>query len=185
MLNLALSWDILIVVFFAVVMSAGFLLGQHRVVRIIMGCYVAMIAVQGLRSVLARIAGDVSVSLSSVGLPTDASVMGLGKIFLFALALLILLMKSGIDVTLERRQGRIGAIIATALLGFSAAGLIASTILTYVAGSSILAQSGIPLDAVAPNFLHSTLLELLVRNQDIWFALPALLLIMTSLTDEA
>lgn len=184
MLNLALSWDILIVVFFAVIMSAGFLLGHHRTIKVVIACYIAIIAVQGVRSIAGRLIGDVSIALGSVGVPIDASVMGLGKVFLFAIALVLFQMRSGIDVSYERNPGRITAIVSTAILGFAAAGLIASTALTYIAGSSVLEQSGIPLAAIAPTIFRSTLLELLVRNQDIWFALPALAIVIGSLLEE-
>ncbi len=179
MLNLTLSWDLFIVVFFAIIMSYSFIIGKHESIRVIIASYIAIIATQGIGNVLSRLIGESEQTLAGFGIPTDITMIAVAKIFFFAICIIIFVTRSGIDVSYEKDAGTILTIVYTGLFGFSTAGLIVSTILTYAAGSGILDANFIANTGIAPLAQASTLMQLMILNQDIWYTLPAFLIIAT------
>lgn len=181
MLNLTLSWDLMIVVFFAIVMSYSFIIGKHQSIKVIIASYIAIIATQGIGNVLTRLVGTSGSFLETVGIPVDTTMIALGKIFLFAVCVIIFVIRSGINVSYEKEAGTVMSIVATGLFGFSTAGLIVSTVLTYAGGSGILESTLLVIPAIAPLAENSTLMQLMILNQDIWYTLPAFLIIGTGM----
>ena len=181
MLSLTLSWDLFIVVFFAVVMSYSFIIGKDQSMKVIIASYIAIIATQGIGNVLARLVGDGGQVFRSVGIPVDITMVSLAKIFVFAICIIIFVTRSGIEVTHEKDTGTILSIVYTGLFGFSTAGLIVSTILTYAGGTGILDSGIAATSVIAPLVTGSILMQLMVLNQDIWFTLPAFLIIAVGL----
>ena len=57
MVNLTLSWDLFIVVFFAIIVSYSFIIVQHQSMKVIIASYIGIIATQGIGNVLARLMG--------------------------------------------------------------------------------------------------------------------------------
>lgn len=177
MLQLSLSWDLFIVVFFAIVMSYSFIIGKHQAMKIIIASYIAIIATQGLGNVALRLVGNSEEVFTSIGIPLDMTMIALGKIFLFAVCIIIFVIRSGIEVSYEKEAGSILNMVYTGLFGFSTAGLIVSTILTYAAGSGILDTAIAAQGVIGPLAQDSTLMQLMILNQDIWYTLPAFLII--------
>jgi hypothetical protein len=181
MVSVTLTWDLCIVIFFAIVMSYSFIIGQHQSMRVIIASYIAIMATQGIGNVLARLMGDAQTTLHTVGIPMDVTVIAVSKIALFAICVIIFVVRSGITVTVERETGNILSAIYTGLFGFATAGLIASTLLTYAAGGGILDSGIVASSLIATVARGSTLMQLIILNQDIWFTLPAFLIIVTGL----
>lgn len=177
MLQLSLSWDLFIVVFFAIVMSYSFIIGKHQAMKIIIASYIAIIATQGLGNVALRLVGNSETAFTNIGIPIDITMIALGKIFLFAVCIIIFVIRSGIEVSYEKEAGSILNMVYTGLFGFSTAGLIVSTILTYAAGSGILDGAIAAQGVIGPLAQDSTLMQLMILNQDIWYTLPAFLII--------
>lgn len=173
---LTLSWDLFIVVFFAIVMSYSFIIGKHQSMKIIIASYIAIIATQGIGNVAARLLAASGGTLESMGIPVDPTMIALGKIFFFAVCVIIFVIRSGIEVSYEKDAGTILNIVYTGLFGFSTAGLVVSTILTYSSGAGIL-DNAIAAGSIAPLAAGSTLMQLMILNQDIWYTLPAFLII--------
>ncbi len=185
MMLLSLSWDLFIVVFFAVVMSYSFLIGKDRSTKLIVAAYIAMIATLGIGNILTRLIGDGDAVFRSVGIPLDITLISLAKIFAFAICLIIFVTKSGIELTHTKDTGTVLSILITALFGFSLSGLIVSTILSYAAGGGIgQVTVAVTSNVLTPLIQSSMLLQLLTVNQDIWFTLPAFLIVAVGLTQN-
>jgi hypothetical protein len=105
--QLSLSWDLFIVVFFAIVMSYSFIIGKHQSMKVIIASYIAIIATQGIGNVLTRLMGGSEAMLQSMGIPMDDTLIALAKIFLFALCVIMFVIRSGIDVSYEHDSGTI------------------------------------------------------------------------------
>lgn len=178
MSNLTISWDLTIVVFFAIVMSYSFIIGKEQSVNIIIASYISAVAVQGVGNVLSKLIGGWPTFLASIGMPDDTTILPVAKIFLFALCVIVIVQKSGIGISFAHEGGRILNIAATALFGFASAGLIVSILLTYATGSAIL-DNGFLTDApILPVLQQSTLMQVMLLNQDLWYTLPAFLIIV-------
>ena len=179
--HLTLNWDLSIVVFFAVAMSYGFLIGRDRSMTMLVAMYIAIFATEGIGKIWLRLVGSNRAILHSIGIPVDLRVLSLAKIFVFAICLLIFLTRSGIELTHGKETRKIISIIHAALLGFSSAGLAMVTVLAYGAGGSIANSSVVSSPFLSPIVGSSILLQLLTQNPDLWFTLPALLIITLGL----
>ena len=67
--------------------------------------------------------------------------------------------------------------VITAMFGFATAGLILSTLLTFVTGGVILDTALADSTSVSPIIQQSKLMQVLIFNQDLWYSLPAILIL--------
>ncbi len=178
--TITLSWDLFIIVFFAIVICYSFIIGKTQSVKVIIAAYVAIIATQGIGNVLYRLAGESQTAMQFLGIDVQFSILSAAKIVLFAFFVILLAVRSGIGITFNRDDNSIVQMIFTGLFGFATAGLIVSTILTYATGKGILDMSLAISPGMLPFVQSSKLLLLMMLNQDIWFTLPALLIILAS-----
>lgn len=176
-MSLTLSWDLFIIVLFATVMAYAFIIGKTQSVRIIIGTYIAIVATQGIGNIVARLAGESEAAFALIGFDVDVTVFGIIKIVLLAIFVIVLNMKSGIDVTYSSSINTAMTLVYTLLFGFATAGLLVSTLLAYALGGGLLDQSLPTSEAIVPVLEANPLMEILVVNQDFWFTLPALLLV--------
>ncbi len=181
MQTLPLSWDLLILVFFAIVMSYSFLIGKDQSVTLMIAVYIAAIATQGIGHIVLSLIGSTDAVLRSVGIPGDPTVVPITKIFVFTLCIIIFLTRSGICLTHEKDTGNLLGIIYTTLFGFAIAGLMLSTILTYLGGTGILDRTIHAANLFSPFLLSGAILQLLILHQDLWYTLPAFLIIVVGL----
>lgn len=175
--NVALSWDLFLVVFFAIVMSYSFIIGKTQSVRVIIAVYIAIIATQGIGNFIERL-GGMSLDMMRVADVTfNFTALSLIKIVVFAFFIIVFSLRSGIHVTYGKESNSLLSILYTALFGFTTAALIVSTILTYVGGKAILDTTLGASAALAPIAAASPLMQVIILNQDLWFALPAILIV--------
>ncbi len=177
-MNLTLSWDLFIIVFFATVMAYSFIIGKTQSVQIVIASYIAILATQGIGNILLRITGESAPILGMMGIGMSVQVLSIMKIILFIFFIIMLSVRSGIHVSYEREGSSIMNIVYTSLFGFFSAGLMVSTVLTYATGRGILDTSSIASSAdVAEKLAGSPLMQIMILNQDLWFTLPALMLV--------
>ncbi len=112
-----------------------------------------------------------------MGIGITTPILSIAKIFLFIFFIIMLAVRSGIHVSYERDGGSIMNMVYTGLFGFCTAGLIVSTVLTYATGRGILENNVINSTDVATALAGSPLMQIMILNQDLWFTLPALLLV--------
>lgn len=175
-MSLTLSWDLLIIVFFAIVIAYSFIIGKHEAMKIIISSYIAILTVQGLGNIFARLSGESEPLVSALGIAHTSSYLSTVKIGIFVASVIFLAIRGGFSIAYERDVGGgVGALL-TALFGFATAGLMLSTILTYVTGADILSHDLPSVSILSPLLQGSTLAHALVLNQDLWFSFPALLL---------
>ncbi len=175
--NVTLSWDLVIIVFFAIVMSYSFIIGRNQSIRVMIAAYISIIATQGIGNVILRLAGSSINNIEILNFTFNVSIISALKIIIFVTFIILLALRSGIHITYTKESGSLMNILYTTIFGFGTAGLIISTILTYVAGNAILDVTMPASGAIAPIAQSSPLMQIMVLNQDIWFSLPAILII--------
>jgi hypothetical protein len=178
-MSLTLSWDLFIIVFFALVVTYSFIIGKKESVKIILSCYVAIVAVQGVGNFAQRIFGfsESQAMLSSFGIPLDTSVTSILKLLLFITIIVCLAVRAGFHVQYAREGSIAMNLGITALSGFATAGLLLATLLTYIAGAPLLDMHITATPGLAAILKESTLMQLMIDNLDLWFTLPAGVLI--------
>lgn len=178
-MNLTLSWDLFIIVFFALVITYSFIIGKKESVKIIIASYIAIVAVQGIGNVAERIVGFSATQslLGSVGIPLDATAMSIVKLVLFITVVVFLAVRAGLHVQYAKDAGTAMNIAMTALCGFATAGLLLATLLTFIAGAPLLSMHVTATPALEGILAQSTLMSIMLENLDLWFTLPAAVLI--------
>jgi len=187
-MDLTLSWDLFIAFFFAVVTAYSFIIGKHQTLTILIAVYIAILATQGLGNIFTRFSGQsqpVFRIFEVLGVELNVSTMSVSKLILFMIAIIAVALKGGFSVEYGRSHSSIVALVATGLFGFATAGLIVIALLTFVAGAPLLDPTLGAQALLQPLMKQSSLVQVMVLNQDLWFSLPALLLVGFGLVREA
>lgn len=176
-MELTLSWDLFIVVFFAIVITYSFIIGMHEAVKIVIATYIAIVSVQGIGNIITRITGESQSFLRTFGISLDITVLASTKLVIFIAAIIFLAVRGGFEIDYTKDTGGIVHIVLTGIFGFATAGLILSTLLVFVSNVPLLDSSITDSLSVSPIIQQSTLMQAMILNQDLWFSLPALLLL--------
>lgn len=179
-MDLTLSWDLFIVFFFAVVTAYSFIIGKHETLKILVAVYIGILATQGVGNILTKFSGEsepVYRILKVMGVTLNISTLSVTKLLLFMMAIIAIALRGGFSVEYGRSHASFIALAATGLFGFATAGLIITTLLTFIAGAPLLDPTLGSREILLPIMQTSALVQVMVLNQDLWFALPALLLI--------
>ncbi len=177
-MRLTLTWDLFIIVFFAIVITYTFIIGKKESVKIIISTYIAIVAVQALGNALERGLAYSGSFLGSYGVgPLDDSVLSWIKLGVFVAIIIFLAVRAGFDIVYSKEINPIVDIAITAVLGFATAGLLLSTLFVYVSGVPLLDLTLAKTAPLIPAIQQSQLMQLLILQQDLWFAFPAVALI--------
>ncbi len=175
-MELALTWDLLVIVFFAVVVAYSFIVGKDEAVKIIIASYIAIVAVQAVGNLMAMLVGDAQSFAQFVGLRVDHSVISIIKLALFVAVIIGLSVSGGFDTDYPHALPGFWEPVATAIFGLLTAGLLLSALLTYIGATPILDGNLANAPFLTPIVQSSPLVRMMVEYQNLWFALPAVLL---------
>jgi len=177
-MELTLSWDLIVIVFFAVVVAYSFIVGKDESVKIIVASYIAIVAVQAFGNLLTLLFGGAEPIMGLPGWGLDRDILSIVKLILFVATIIALSIQGGLTIEYERDIGGFWDPLLTALFGFSTAGLLLSALLTYIAGRPLLDTQLASAPLLSPLLAQSTLVQAMVDWQDLWFCLPAILLLI-------
>lgn len=176
-MEVTLTWDLLIIVCFSIIIAYSFIIGKHESVKIIISTYMAIVAIQGVGNILERLSGQSEPMLNVLGVSVDFTLLSTTKLLLFVTAIIFMTVRGGMEIEYTKETGGVLDTVLTGLFGLGTAGLLMTTLLTYVAGLPLLDKGLAESEVLKGIIEHSNLMQLLVINQDLWFALPALLLL--------
>lgn len=174
--NLRLSWDLFIIVFFGIVIAYSFIIGRNQTVKVIIATYMAILTADGLGNVFNTYLLPAAPTLQG---ESGEQTMILLKIAVFVIVIVLLAIKGGFRVDLLNENSVATRILSNLSFGFLNAGLIVSTLLVYLTGGSFVA--GTTQAALSTNlYLESRVVQLLIDNYSIWFAIPAVSIVILS-----
>lgn len=171
-MEVALTWDLVVVIFFMIVMSYSYIVGQNGTIKIILSSYIAMLAANGIGNLIARyiILSDPLIKVFATSPEENVIVF---KILIFVTITLLLVLKGSFEVDVNQYQTGAIKFLGTTVFGFLSAGLIISTILVFIASSTI---DGILITDIeqAVDIPYQTLfVHYLIHYYNFWFAAPA------------
>jgi len=179
-MEVALTWDLLIIIFFIVIMSYSYIVGQNGTIKIILSSYIAMLAANGIGNLLMKYIQLTEPVIKVFETSSEANGI-LFKIFTFIVITLILVLKGGFVVDMGRNYPLPLKMLIVTIFGFLSAGLMMSTILVFIGGgvvdgvliSSLQEAITIPAETL---FVRS-----LIEYYNFWFAAPAIAFVLLSL----
>ncbi|MFA5829419.1 MAG: hypothetical protein WC843_02905 [Candidatus Gracilibacteria bacterium] len=140
-MNLHLSWDLFILVFFAVVIAYSFIIGRNQTLKVILGTYVAILCADGLGNVFDKyvvgLKGFLKV-LSFLSIGSEQQAVAYFKV-LILLVLVVLIAVRGLFQVEAIVDGPPSARFAELItLGVLSGGLMISAVLVFISGASLI-----------------------------------------------
>jgi len=178
-MNITLSWDLFVIVFFALVITYTFIIGKKESIKVILASYIAIVAVQGFGNILERLLSQSGSILSYVGVAPDPVFISTVKLVVFVFFVIALAVQAGFDVKYDREPNPAINIVLSILCGIATGGLLLSTLLTFAAGGALLDLKIAGTASLLPIIQQSQLMQILIVNQDAFFLFPAVVLLIT------
>jgi hypothetical protein len=183
-MSFSLSWDLVVIAFFGVVMTYSFIIGKHEAVKIIVFTYIAIVAGLAAGNVLERLSSTSEPFLASIGLALNITVLDTTKILVFIGTIILLAVRGGFDVSYGNDENSFTNAVLTGLFGFATAGLLLTTLFTFAGGGQLLDPTLAAAPNLSPIMVQSRFVEAMVLYQDLWFVLPAMLLVTVGIVSN-
>ena len=183
-MNLTLSWDLFILVFFAVVIAYSFIIGRNATLKVITSTYVAILCADGIGNLFAKhLAGSESflklLKLFSIGNSDQATAFFKVLVLIVIVVLIAVRGLFTYDANDSRPVSLRLAIVL--LLGVLSAGLMMSAMLIFVSGQSLVTSIFTVSSILSDIYTQSRLVRIMIDYSNFWFFLPGLAVICVSL----
>lgn len=180
-MQLTLTWDLFILVFFIIIVAYSVMIGKDQTIKVILSSYIAILTSDAIGGLLARAIGDGTVTNVLV-ISSESKAVIMMKIGIFIFLTVALTTRGAFEILVAEERSPLMRIMMTVAYGILSAGLIISTILVYVSGLSLLSGGALftqnPIQEIAQG---SEFVQLMVDNYAIWFSLPAVAFVISSL----
>lgn len=179
------SWDLFIIVFFAIVVAYSFIIGRNYTLKIIIASYIATLAADGLGNILEVYLIGRNADAAIINFNIDGQTLALTKITVFVVTIVLIAIKGSFHIDLPPERQKFLNFFMTASYGVLSAGLLISTILVYASGVSfVAASSGGAAGALAGVYENSFLVRMMIDGYSWWFSLPAIAFVLSSFLAE-
>lgn len=184
-MEINLDWDLFIIAFSLVIIAYTFMIGKYQSLKIILSSYISILTADGIGNLVEKyLIGDDPAINVFVAQGENQSLIVL-KIAIFVILTILLATRGGFGIVISQEKSRFFSFVTTFVYGILSAGLIISTILIYVSGSSMVEATSIfvnnPLTTIEAS---SRLVRVMTENYNIWFSMPAVAFIFTSFLGE-
>jgi hypothetical protein len=185
-MDIQLSWDLFIIVFFVVIVAYSFIIGRDNTLKVILGTYVAALAADSAGNIFQKyFAGSEAFNkiLKFADLSADEEAVVFVKVIVFISLVILFAVRGAFFVETSDDRSVIIRMILTALYACLSAGLIVSVILVFVSGISFIGGGSAETTGTAlwEIYSQSQLIRLMVGNSYFWFSVPALAFLIHSL----
>jgi len=183
-MDIKLSWDLFIAVFFVIIVAYSFIIGLNGTIKVILGTYVAIVCADALGILFSQYVGGTDVFLQMI---KDANFSGeveaiiFAKVIAFLLMVILFAVKGAFSVDVS--GGGALKFVLHLIYSVCSAGLIISSLLVLVSGVSILNGGGFVSEALSSLTDNSVLALNIVYYHTLWFSAPAVVFLVHSLKD--
>lgn len=184
-MNVSLSWDLFVVVFFVVITAYSFIIGTNSTLKVILSTYVAAIAADATGVMLSKGLDGSELFASLLDFASvnngEESVVFV-KVLVFVGLVILLSVKGDFEIAIAEDRSWIIRTIINAIYAVMSAGLVISVILVFVSGVSFVSLSDPEAARAALQALsnQSEIIASMIRGTYLWFALPALAFVVHS-----
>lgn len=178
-MQFAPTWDLFILVFFAIILAYSFIIGKNSTLKIIISSYIAILTADGIGNLVDQLlfSDNAIVNIFQSGSTESLTIL---KILVFVLTIMLLTIRGSFRVEIGSESSLGMEIVTTAAFGLLSAGLIISTILVYMSGGNFVFDPTVASKAGVDITRGSQLASALTQNYNFWFAMPAIAFVVTS-----
>lgn len=177
-MTVAITWDLLIIVFFAIITTYSLIIGRHEAVKVLVASHIAAFAAQGIGMGLTEGSSAAAPLLSTLGFAIGPTTIVAAKLIAFIGILVAIAIYGGLSSDYEE-EGIIDTAVAAGL-GMVTAAFLLLNLLAILGNSSPLSTTLAETPDLLPLFSQSMLAATLTSLQPLWLLLPAVLLVGTS-----
>jgi hypothetical protein len=185
-MNISLSWDLFVLVFFVIIVAYSFIIGRDNTLKVILGTYIAALASDAFGNFFSLSFGESTLFvklLNIAGVETGSEAVVFVKVLIFVTLVILFAVRGAFEVnTTEDRSAGVRMIISLVYAVLSA-GLIISIILVFMSGISFVGGGANTTTTSALSDLsnQSRLIKSMLNYTYLWFSLPALAFLVHSL----
>lgn len=185
-MNIQLSWDLFVLVFFVVIVAYSFIIGRDNTLKVILGTYVAALAADAAGNLFAGyFSGSVLFTniLKMAEVNSDSEATVFVKVLVFVILVILFAVRGAFQVqTTDDRSAAVRLVLAI-IYAVMSAGLILSIILVFISGVSFIG-GGSP-DTTTTLLWEisskSRMIKTLLDSSYFWFFIPAIAFLIHSL----
>lgn len=181
-MEVALTWNLVILSVFVLLFAYSFMLGQDETIKLILCIYIAILAADGVAGGLQEFIIDPSPGFQTLLADKKVQILSWMRMGLFVLAVVIFAVKSGFQVHLEKHERVLVRFAIHSWFSAMSALLFLSTMLIYLSGNSFV--EGMLFAKEISIYEQSLLAQALIDYYQLWFAFPAMSFLVTSFLFE-
>jgi hypothetical protein len=183
-MEINLSWDLFVIVFFAVIIAYSFIIGRNQTLKVIIATYIAILTADGVGNIIKQYFINQNPE-TTVDLVNQEGSLVVIKIFIFVLTIVLVATRGRFTMNMSRHSSSMMNMILNLTYGVLSAGLITSTILIYTSGASLVQETQTILnEAVLAMYRDSRMVQTMIDNYNVWFSLPAITFVISSFLGE-
>jgi len=176
-----LTWDLFVIVFFVVILSYSFVIGKDGTVKLLLSSYMSLIAADALGNLLSKFFFTSEPIIKLFSLSQDPTALVITKISIFIIAMVTFAVKGAYEITMPKENAT-AEFFLTLLFGSLSAVFLISGILVFTSGGSLIAGGvAITESNISAMYNQSYIVRTIVLNYSLWFALPMLAFLIFSL----
>jgi hypothetical protein len=180
-MQINLTWDLFVIVFFTVIIAYTFILGRNQSVKIIIGSYIAILTADSIGNLLERYFMGEKPIIRIWETPAESSSLVILKIVIFITTIVLITTRGKFQINMNSSNSAMMRLMMSFVYGVLSAGLITSTVFIYASGASLIQESStIMNEAMLTIYKQSQLVRLMINNYNIWFSLPAIAFVVSS-----
>ncbi len=183
-MQINLSWDLFVIVFFAVIIAYSFIIGRNQTLKIIISSYIAILASDGVGNLIEKYLIGSKALIHSLSIVNSEGSLLIIKIIIFVATIVLITTKGRFAINMTSTGSSLLNFGLMFIYGILSAGLITSTILIYASGASLVQEGLVLSDAMTAIYKASPLVRLMINNYNAWFSLPAITFVVSSFIGE-
>jgi len=184
-MDLKLSWDLFIIVFFAIVTSYSFIIGRKETLKIIIATYIAIITADGIGNLFNYYVTQTAFFnklVKFLGFGGDADQFSsILKVLIFIAIIVLLTIYGDYEVEDPPEGSAFISLVTLASISLLSGGLILSTIIVFANGGSLISGTAEVTDAFRMIYNESRFVRGLLDWHNAWFALPGVAFVLISI----
>lgn len=183
-MSLQLSWDLFILVFFAVVGAYSFIIGRNQTLKVITATYISILCADALGNIFAKYfvnSGGFLRFLRFFSVADELQAVAFVKVAVFIVLIVIIAVKGLFDFDAEDDRPfsmKMGIVLVLAVLS---GGLMISALLTFVSGGSFITALAYPNNPLTEIYTQSRLVRIMLDYSGFWFLMPGLAVMLLSI----
>jgi hypothetical protein len=183
-MNLNLSWDLFILVFFGVVTAYSFIIGRNQTLKVITATYIAILCSDAIGNLFAKYLASSEtflkfLKLFSIGNSDQATAFF--KVLMLIVLIVIIAVRGLFSYDASDSRPMTFRVMIVLLLGLLSAGLMMSAMLIFVSGSSLVTSVATNSTILSDIYNQSRLVQIMLDFSNLWFFLPGIALVLLSL----